>query len=100
MPDEPDTGRHARNALNQYLPIAKVGSVLVFVAGMIWWVANQSRDIVDARRVADEAKAAATQAAADNGALKLKEAEILTKLTSIEAQLAELRAIMLRRGPE
>ncbi len=100
------TAKHSRNALDLYLPVAKAIGAVVFVCGIVWWVANQSRDITDARRVAEEASSAARDAAsaaraaaADNAASQVKQAEILTRLSGIETQLAELRSLMLRGRP-
>jgi hypothetical protein len=89
-----------------WLPLPVVVWLLVTLGPMVWWVANQARDIQDARRVAEESKAqvaiCTTEARAISDrvmATQISEREILTKLAAIEAQLAELRTLMLRRGP-
>jgi hypothetical protein len=94
-----ETKALTRNAASMYLTIGKVASVVIFFGGMVVWVTNQSRDIVDARRIADEARTMAISAQNDGATLRLKEAEILVKLAGIEAQVAEVRTILIRRGP-
>jgi hypothetical protein len=93
------TTRHSRNALHQHLPLINVIGVLLCCGGGLWWVKDQSRDIVDARRVANEALAAAKDATVMSADQKLRQVEVLAKLSGIEAQLAELRALFLRSKP-
>lgn len=96
MSDSDATARHSRNALRQHLPVVTVASLLLFCCGILWWVANQSRDIVDARKIADAALVKAEAVAMANIAAQIEQAKILTKLSAIEAQLNDLRTFLMR----
>lgn len=96
---QPATEKTMRNLLKSYLPIGTIAGCAVTLVGVVWWVANQSRDIQDNRKAAGLADQKAESALAAATELRLKEAEILAKLSGIETQLAELRALILRRSP-
>jgi hypothetical protein len=93
------TTRHSRNALHHHLPLINVVALVAAFCGGAWWMSNQSRDITDARRVADEALSAAKAASVASADQQLRQVEVLAKLSGIEAQLAELRALFLRGKP-
>ncbi len=83
------------------LPVVGVCALIPTMVGVIWWVANQSRDITDARRVADEARVAVTADAisirklSDDLADARKDGAVTTaRLASIEAQLQEIKAMV------
>jgi hypothetical protein len=94
-----DTTRHSRNALQHHLPLVNVIALVGGICCGAWWISNQSRDITDARRVADEALAAAKAASVASADQQLRQVEVLAKLSGIEAQLADLRALFLRGKP-
>jgi hypothetical protein len=94
-----DTTRHSRNALHQHLPLINVVAIVLFFCGAAVWVKGQERDIKDARRIAEEALGAAKAASVASDEQKLRQVEVLAKLSGIEAQLAELRSLFLRRQP-
>jgi hypothetical protein len=85
------------NLLKTWLPLPTIAAIALTTGPMLIWVVNQSRDIQDAARVASEAKVQVQQQHADIAALRLKEVEVLTKLAGIEAQLAEIKLIILRK---
>ena len=99
MSNNETTQRISRNALHQHLPLINVVAVVAAFCGGAWWMSNQARDISDARRVADEALTAAKTATVASADQQLRQVEVLAKLSGIEAQLAELRALFLRSKP-
>ena len=113
---QPSTERK-QDARKQWLPVTAVGGIVLFVCGIVWWAAGEHAAIHDARSVADQA----AQAVADNaGRLercrnegiqrddelralisdrRIKEAEVLARLASIEAQLADIKQLLRERRP-
>jgi hypothetical protein len=85
------------NLLKTWLPLPTIAAIALSTGPMLIWVVNQSRDIQDATRIAREAQAQAQQQHSDIAALRLKEVEVLTKLAGIEAQLSEIKVIILRK---
>jgi hypothetical protein len=107
MADDVSTEKIRRNDIGNlvktWLPAPVVVWLLITGAPMVWWIANQSRDIQDARRIADEAKAELAACRAEDKRLhdqvqlgQISQREIVTRLAGIEAQIAEVRAILLR----
>lgn len=93
------TERHTRNALHQHLPLINVVGVLLCCGGGLWWVKDQARDIIDARRIAESALLKAEAAAVLASDQRVVQAEVMAKLSGIEVQLADLRALFLRGKP-
>ena len=87
------------NLLKTWLPLPTIVAIALTTGPMLIWVVNQSRDIQDAARVAGEAKSLSQAQQDAISALRLKEVEVLTKLAGIEAQLAEIKLIILRKQP-
>lgn len=87
------------NLLKTWLPLPTIAAIALTTGPMLIWVVNQSRDIQDAARIANDAVSMSRAQQADISALRLKEVEVLTKLAGIEAQLSEIKVIILRKQP-
>lgn len=83
--DAPRTDRKTLDARKLTLPVVVVAGIVVYVGGMVWWVANQSRDIADARNAAAEAKAANLAAAAE---AKAATAAVVAQVEALSRSMA------------